>query len=111
MVALKSPDDEELKSPSSFENEELLTYAEARKSTDPKPYIAAVFTEIRKRTFTLGDGKNTSTSTSRRRRSTSSDYHNGPLEPGTSYRIFQRVFFKVQNQVYKFYYTPYLERK
>jgi hypothetical protein len=41
--------------------------------------------------FVLGDGRNTDNPTSRKRRSTTSDYFNGLLEPGTSYSIFQRI--------------------
>jgi hypothetical protein len=101
VVALKLKDGKEPTSSDSYENSELVTYAEARKSTNPKPYIAAVLAssgvdekllhpaELTK--FILGDGRNTSDQTSRRRRSTSSDYYNGPLEPGTSYSIFQRI--------------------
>ena len=93
MVALKLKDDKELTSSDSYQNSELVTYAEARKSTNPKPYIAAVVASsgVDGNMFILGDGRNTSNPTSRRRRSTSSDYYNGPLEPGTSYSIFQRI--------------------
>ena len=94
MVALKRKDGKEPTSSDSYENSELVTYAEARKSTNPKPYIAAVVTSsgVDENMFILGDGRNTSNPTSRRRRSTSNDYYNGPLEPGTSYSIFQRIF-------------------
>ncbi len=44
MVALKLKDGKEPTSSASYENNELVTYAEARKSTNPKPYIAAVVT-------------------------------------------------------------------
>ena len=99
MVALKLKDGKEPTSSASYENNELVTYAEARKSTNPKPYIAAVVTSRNDRNmFILGDGKNTSNPTSRRRRSTSSDYYNGPLEPGTSYSIFQRIFINKEVQ-------------
>jgi hypothetical protein len=91
-VALKLKDGKKGLSPASYGNNELVTYAEARTSTDLKPYIAAVVTSKDGNMFTLGDGRNTSNPTSRRRRSTSSDYYNGPLEPGTSYSIFQRIF-------------------
>ena len=93
MVALKLKDGKEPTSSDSYENSELVTYAEARKSTNPKPYIAAVVASsgVDGNMFILGDGRNTSNPTSRRRRSTSSDYYNGPLEPGTSYSIFQRI--------------------
>ena len=93
MVALKLKDGKKPTSSDSYENSELVTYAEARKSTNPKPYIAAVVASsgVDGNMFVLGDGRNTSDLTSRRRRSTSSDYYNGPLEPGTSYSIFQRI--------------------
>ncbi len=48
--------------------------------------------------FILGDARNSSDSTSRRRRSTSRDYYNGPLEPGASYSIFQRIFINKEVQ-------------
>ncbi len=92
-MALKLKDGKEPpQSPGSYENNDLVTYAEARKSTNPKPYIAAVVTLTNENIFTLGDGRNITDPTSRRRRSTSSNYYNGPLEPGTSYSIFQRIF-------------------
>ena len=93
MVALNLKDGKEPTSSDSYENSELVTYAEARKSTNPKPYIAAVVASsgVDGNMFILGDGRNTSDPTSRRRRSASSDYYNGPLEPGTSYSIFQRI--------------------
>ena len=98
VVALKLTDGKEPSSPDSYENNDLVTYDEARKSSTPKPYIAAVVTSKNEATFTLGDGRNTSNATSRKRRSTSSNYYNGPLEPGTSYSIFQRIFLnEVQN--------------
>jgi hypothetical protein len=97
-VALKLKDGEEVQSPASYGNNDLVTYAEAEQSNDPKPYIAAVVTSKDGNMFILGDGTNTSNPTSRRRRSTSSDYYNGPLEPGTSYSIFQRIF--INNQVW-----------
>ena len=91
-MALKLKDGKEpTSSPDSYENIALVTYAEAKKSSNPKPYIAAVITSKNENMFILGDGRNTSNPTSRRRRSTSSDYYNGPLEPGTSYSIFQRI--------------------
>ena len=96
-MALKLKDGQEGQSPASYQNNELLTYAEAKQSADPKPYIAAILTSKDGNMFILGDGRNTSNPTSRRRRSTSSDYYNGPLEPGTSYSIFQRIF--INNKV------------
>ena len=91
MVALALKDGKEPTSSDSYEKSELVTYAEARKSTSPKPYIAAVVAPKDENMFVLGDGRNTSDPTTRRRRSTSNDYYNGPLEPGTSYSIFQRI--------------------
>ncbi|CAB4010486.1 Down syndrome cell adhesion molecule Dscam2, partial [Paramuricea clavata] len=94
VVALKLKDGKEPTSSDSYENNELVTYAKARKSTNPKPYIAAVVasSEVDGNMFILGDSRNTSDPTSRRGRSTSSDYYyNGPLEPGSSYSIFQRI--------------------
>ena len=93
MVALKLKDGKEPTSSDSYENSELVTYAEARKSTNPQPYIAAVVasSEVDGNMFILGDSRNTSNPTSRRRRSTSRDYYNGPLEPGTSYSTFQKI--------------------
>jgi hypothetical protein len=96
-VALELKDGQEGQSPASYENNELVTYAEAKQSTVPKPYIAAILTSKDENMFILGNGTNTSSPTLRRRRSTSSDYHNGPLEPGTSYSIFQRIF--INNKV------------
>jgi hypothetical protein len=93
VVALNLKDGKERASSDSYENNELVTYAEAENSTKMKPYIAAVvkFGGIDGNMFILGDGKNTDGPTSRKRRSTTSDYFNGPLEPGTSYGIFQRI--------------------
>ena len=93
MVALKLIDGKEPTPSNSYENNELVTYAEATRSTNPKPYIAAIVTPsgVDGNMFILGDGRNTTDPTARRRRSTSSDYYNGPLEPGTSYSIFQRI--------------------
>jgi hypothetical protein len=91
-VALKSKDGKKPTSPpDSYENNELVTYNEARESKNSKPYIAAVITSKNENSmFILGDGRNTSNPTSRRR-SASSDYYNGPLESNTSYSIFQRI--------------------
>ena len=98
VVALKLRGANKPLSPDSYKINDLVTYDEARKSTTPQPYIAAVVTSKNENIFILGDGTNTSNPTSRRRRSTSSDYYNGPVEPGTNYSIFQRIFInKVQN--------------
>ena len=100
VVALKLKDGKEPNSSDTYENNDLITYAEGRRSTNPKPYIAAVITssDVDGNMFILGDGRNTSDPTARRRRSTSSDYYNGPLEPGTSYSIFQRIFINKEVQ-------------
>ena len=99
-MALKLKDGKEPTSSASYENNELVTYAEARKSTNPKPYIAAVVTSsgVDGNMFILGDGRNTNEPTARRRRSTSRDYYNGPLEPGASYSVFQRIFINKEVQ-------------
>ncbi|CAB4035207.1 receptor-type tyrosine- phosphatase S-like isoform X1, partial [Paramuricea clavata] len=78
VVALKLKDGKKPRSSDSYENSELVTYAEARKSTNPKPYIAAVVASsgVNGNMFVLGDGRNSRDPTSRRRRSTSSDYYN-----------------------------------
>lgn len=93
MVAVKIQDGE-VEPPQSYENKAFVTYYEARTSVALLPYIAAVMTsgDVDGSMFILGDDRNTSDPTLRRRRSTSSDYYNGPLEPGTSYSIFQRIF-------------------
>ncbi len=93
VVALKLKDGKEPSSSDTYENNELMTYAEARKSSNPKPYIAAVITSsgVDGNMFILGDGRNTSDPKARKRGSTTSDYFNGPLEPGTSYSIFKRI--------------------
>jgi hypothetical protein len=96
-VALELKYGKKGRSPDSYENNELVKYNEARTPFDPKPYIAAVITSKDGNMFILGDGRNTSYPTSRRHRSTSSGYYNGPLESGTSYSIFQRIF--INNKV------------
>ena len=98
---MKLKDDETPLSPDSYENNELVTYDEARKSTNQKPYIAAIITSKDENMFILGDGKNTSNPTTRRRRATTTDYYNSPLEPGASYRIFQRIIL-IENVWYLF---------
>ena len=66
-----------------------MTFAEAKNSTELQPYIAAVFRSsgIKESVFILGDGRYTDGQTSR----ITNGYYNGPLEPGASYSIFQRV--------------------
>ncbi len=99
VVALKIVEGKQLKSPSTYRNNELVTYAEAKRLAESRPYIASVFSasSIESDVFVLGDGKNTSFSKERKRRSSTNEFYNGPLEGGTSYRIFQRVF--VDDQV------------
>ncbi|CAB4019823.1 Down syndrome cell adhesion molecule homolog isoform X2 [Paramuricea clavata] len=106
VLALELKDGQESQSPASYRNNELVTYTEAEKSTDPKPYIAAIVTSKDENMFILGDGGNTSNPTSRRHRSTSSDYYNGPLEPGTSYSIFQRIFIHNKGEYYSTDWSP-----
>ena len=83
-------------SPDSFQGSDLVNYADAKTSPEPKPYIAAVFATTNHLDFQLGDGKNFSIPSGRRRRSTTIIYYNGPLESNTSYCVFQRVYI---NQV------------
>ena len=99
-MALKLKDDETPSSPDSYETDELVTYDEARKSANQKPYIAAIITSKDENMFILGDGKNTCNPETRRRRTTT-DYYNGPLEPDASYRIFQRIVL-IENVCYLF---------
>ncbi len=93
VVALKLKDDKEPFSSDTYENKELMTYVMAKRSTNPKPYIAAVITTsgVDGNMFKLGDGRNTSDPTTRKRKSNTSRYFNGLLEPGASYSIFQRI--------------------
>ena len=71
-----------------------MTYAEAKSSSQPKPYIAAVLTMSTENEFKLGDGSSSRLPTRRRRRSSSCGYYNGPLDPGMSYSVFQRVYIE-----------------
>jgi hypothetical protein len=98
VVAWKINDGKEPVSSGNYDNNELVTYTEAENTSNPKPYIAAVvtFSGLVENVFVLGDGSNTSEPALNRRPSTSSDYYNGPLKPGTGYRIFQRFFINVQ---------------
>jgi hypothetical protein len=82
-------DGKEPASSDSYEDEELVTYDTAEKSTYLKPYVTAVVRPSGNNgsMFILGDGRNTDDPTSR----TTSDYFNGPLKPGSSYSIFQRI--------------------
>ena len=98
VVALKLIDDKEPSSSDTYENNELMTYVEARRSTNPKPYLAAVITTsgVDGNMFILGDGRTTSYPTTRKRKSNTSRYFNGLLEPGTSYSIFQRIIINHQ---------------
>ena len=69
-----------------------MTYIEANSSSPPKPYIAAVLKNSTENEFKLGDESSSSLTTRRRRRSSAGAYYNGPLDPGTSYSVFQRVY-------------------
>ena len=93
VIALKLPDGKlPSSSPDSYRESDLVTYAEAKNSSQPKPYIASVLTMSTENEFTLGDGSNSSLTTRRRRRSSSGGYYNGPLAPGTSYSVFLRIY-------------------
>ena len=69
-----------------YKIDELVTYIEARKSTNQKPYIAAVITAsgVDGNVFVLGESR-------QKHRSSAIGYFNGALEPGTSYSIFLRI--------------------
>ena len=87
MVALKLKDGKQPLSSDNYKDDELMTYDTAKNST---PYVAARFTSdmhVEGQMFILGDGGYTDDPISR----TVKDYFNGPLESGTSYRIFQRL--------------------
>ncbi|XP_046858811.1 uncharacterized protein LOC124452272 [Xenia sp. Carnegie-2017] len=100
VVAMKNVT-EESRLPSNFENTDLVTYSKAISSTQPMPYIAAVVSRRDfKPDFTLGHGENTM------RRSNGENYYNGPLKPGTSYKIFQRVFINDQGDYYSTDWSP-----
>ncbi|XP_046857058.1 receptor-type tyrosine-protein phosphatase S-like isoform X7 [Xenia sp. Carnegie-2017] len=93
--------------PSNFKNTDLVTYSEAIASAQPTPYIAAVMSRGNfKSEFTLGDSGNTSLAGTRRRRSNGKIYYNGPLKPGTNYRIFQRVFLNDEADYYSTDWSP-----
>ena len=81
-------------SPDSYRESDLVTYAEAKSSSQPKPYIASVLTMSTEDEFKLGDGSSSRLPTRRRRRSSPCGYYNGPLDPGTSYSVFQRVYIE-----------------
>ncbi|XP_046858714.1 receptor-type tyrosine-protein phosphatase F-like [Xenia sp. Carnegie-2017] len=100
VVAMKNVT-EESRLPSNFKNTDLVTYSKAISSTQPMPYIAAVVSRRDfKPNFTLGDGETTT------RRSNGENYYNGPLKPGTSYKIFQRVFINDQGDYYSTDWSP-----
>ncbi|XP_028402632.1 uncharacterized protein LOC114525467 [Dendronephthya gigantea] len=107
VVALKlRKSNDKLPSPSSYDNNDLVTYKEAKTSVEPKPYIAAIITSRDENMFILGDGGNTSSQTTRRRRSTTNYYYNGPLESGASYSIFQRIFLDDKGEFYSTDWSP-----
>ena len=103
MVALKVSQGQQPKAPESYKIEDLVTYAQAKNSYEPKPYIASVLNarDLENNEFVLGDGTNTSLFEKQKRRSLVNEFYNGPLEPTTSYSIFQRIF--VEGKVYKVY--------
>ncbi|XP_046858195.1 receptor-type tyrosine-protein phosphatase U-like isoform X6 [Xenia sp. Carnegie-2017] len=100
VVAMKNVE-EESRLPSNFNNTDLVTYSKAISSTQPMPYIAAVVSRRDfKPNFILGDGETTT------RRSNRENYYNGPLKPGTNYKIFQRVFINDQSDYYSTDWSP-----
>ena len=88
-MALKLTNAQKILSPDNYEDIDLVTYDGMKNKTNPKPYVAAAFTSstVVGDIFVLGDGRITDDPTSR----VKNDYFNGPLEPGTYYRIFQRI--------------------
>ena len=95
VIALKLSDGElPSSSPDSYRESDLVTHDEAKSSSPPKPYAAAVLTMSTENEFKLGDGSSSRLPTRRRRRSSSDTYRNGPLDPGTSYSVFQRVYIE-----------------
>ncbi|XP_028417485.1 uncharacterized protein LOC114541879 [Dendronephthya gigantea] len=83
-----------------------MMFAEAENSTNPQPYIAAVFSSnnIKENMFVLGDGRITSDSISDT--SHFKEYLNGPLEPGTGYSIFQRIIINDKGDYYSTDWSP-----
>ena len=93
VVSLKLEDGRDHSSPDNYKIDYLMTYAKARNLSYQKPYIAAVITssDVHGNIFVLGEGRKTNHQTRPKRKSTTIGYFNGPLEPGTSYSIFQRI--------------------
>ncbi|XP_028412182.1 uncharacterized protein LOC114535003 isoform X2 [Dendronephthya gigantea] len=106
VVTWKVKDDEKPLSSDRYENNELVMFAEAENSTNPQPYIAAVFSSsnIMENMFVLGDGRSTSDSTSYS--SGFKEYFNAPLEPGTRYSIFQRIIINDKGDYYSTDWSP-----
>ena len=75
VVALKATNAQEIISPDKYEDIDLVTYDGLKNRTNPKPYVAAVFTSstVDGDIFVLGDSRITDDPTSR----TTSDYFNG----------------------------------
>ncbi|XP_046856964.1 uncharacterized protein LOC124450352 isoform X2 [Xenia sp. Carnegie-2017] len=99
VVAFKIENGQQLLSSEQYKTKDLLTYEEAMTSKDSKPYIAAVIindTQRNEKQFTLGDGRYTNEPIKVSNKSRS--FYNGPLEPGTSYRVFQRVIVDNEDQ-------------
>ena len=94
VVVLKVKDGKQPNSPGSYRNDELLSYSNARRLSEPRPYISCVISHrsLESDVFVLGNGKNTTYSSGRKRRAATSDFFNGPLEGDTSYSISLRVF-------------------
>ncbi|CAB4016340.1 Receptor-type tyrosine- phosphatase delta [Paramuricea clavata] len=108
VVALKIIKGKQPKSPGSYRNNELVTYSEVEKSTEPRPYVASVFSasDLESDIFVLGDGKNTTYSKGRNLRSLTSEFYNAPLEGGSTYSIFQRVFVDDKGDYYSTEWSP-----
>ena len=94
VVVLKVKEGKQPNSPDSYSNDELLSYANARRLSEPRPYIACVISRGSHESdvLVLGNGKHSTHSSGRKRRTSTSDFFNGPLEGDTSYSISLRVF-------------------
>ena len=93
MVVMKLEDGGDHSSPDNYKVDDLVAYVEARNLTYRKPYIAAVIKSsgVDGNIFVLGNGRSTNYPTRQKRTSNTISYLNGPLEPGTSCSIFQRI--------------------
>ena len=93
VVRIPKGTEAEAPKPSDVKPGDEVSYEEAHESKKPAVYVAFQFkgSEYQKyRRFTVG-GEHKSDNSHRDRREVKK-YYNGPLEPGTDYRIFSRAF-------------------